>query len=250
MLFSGAFVGESAFIFDTYKKAGGSLEIEMAYLCQNAYEFFVMDRVMNSELFLDIGKLYTREKTVNLICKLAYLKYFAENPKERTDSDMELLRQFIKDTVSLRLLFPFFKDYMDCFSEINRFIDRTMIEYKSKPESIVVIHYLIEKEDSDNEYIKEEMMNMYGGIFVKSFVLFFGERLQYYITEESDTKEQLTESGTISKSDIGFTMKESRFSMLNDLAISKTLQDYDTVDTMIEDYLLKEFMVERLFHII
>lgn len=250
MLFSGAFVGDSTLIFESYKKEGTSLKIEMAYLCQNAYDFFVLDRVMNPDLFSDIGRHYMREDSINLICKLAYLKYFAENLQERTPAIMVVAGNFIRDIVSLHLLFPFFKDYTDCFPEISRFLDRTMIEYKSKPESKVVIHYLIEKEDSDNEYMKEEMTNMYSGIFVKSFVLFFGERLQYYITEESDRKEQLTESGTISKSDIGNTVKESRFNMLNDLAIGKTLQDYDTVDTVIEDYLLKNFITEKLFHVL
>ena len=40
------------------------------------------------------------------------------------------------------------------------------------------------------EYIKEEMKDMFGGICVKQFILFFGEHLQYYITEMEDGKEK------------------------------------------------------------
>lgn len=48
---------------------------------------------------------------------------------------------------------------------------------------------------------------MYDGIFVSAFILFFGEQLQYYITEETtdsgngeneQAPEQLTQSGTVS----------------------------------------------------
>ena len=35
------------------------------------------------------------------------------------------------------------------------------------------------------------------GYYVKRFVLFFGEKLQYYVTEEKDSTWQLTESGCL-----------------------------------------------------
>ncbi len=91
------------------------------------------------------------------------------------------------------------------------------------------------------------MRDMFGGICVKEFVLFFGERLQYYITEETAGGEQLTKSGTINKSDIGQENFESRFSMLNDIMIGKTLQDYDTVDSLLQEYYRQDYMVNEIF---
>ena len=35
-------------------------------------------------------------------------------------------------------------------------------------------------------YRQEEMKDMFGGVYAKPFVLFFGEKLQYYISEEND----------------------------------------------------------------
>ena len=90
---------------------------------------------------------------------------------------------------------------------------------------------------------------MFAGICVKEFILFFGERLQFYITEESEEGEQLTKSGTISKSDIGQECSESRFSLLNDIMIGKNLQDYDTVDHLLEEYYRQDFMVDKIFRI-
>ena len=95
------------------------------------------------------------------------------------------------------------------------------------------------------------MKDMFSGICVKEFILFFGERLQYYITEDADGKEQVTQSGAISKSDSRDDVKcASRFSLLNDIMLGKTMQDYDTVDKLLVEYYKKDFMVDKLFTIV
>ena len=123
-------------------------------------------------------------------------------------------------------------------------------EYKGNPESSVVIHYIINREEEENgDYVREEMKNMYGGIFVKEFLLFFGETLQYYVTEAHSNKEQLTESGTIQKSDALSDGASDRYAMVNDIAIAATLKDYSTARELLEEYAKKEFMTESLFNL-
>ena len=81
----------------------------------------------------------------------------------------------------------------------------------------------------------------------KEFVLFFGETLQYYITEERNGEEQLTESGNLQKSDIRGEGHDSRYQLVNDIVISKTLEDFDTMDNLLEEYKRKEFLNGKLF---
>lgn len=88
---------------------------------------------------------------------------------------------------------------------------------------------------------------MFGGIFVKSFILFFGEKLQYYITEESAAGEQLTQSDSISKSDAAQDGLEGRFHLLNDIMIGKTLHDYDTVSDLLLEYFRQDHMAGEIF---
>jgi hypothetical protein len=88
---------------------------------------------------------------------------------------------------------------------------------------------------------------MYDGIYVSDFVLFFGEQMQYYITEQNGEEEILTESGTIQKSDIIGGQLPGRFSLINDIMIGETLQDYDTVDNLIGEYFKKKFICDKLF---
>ena len=74
-------------------------------------------------------------------------------------------------------------------------------------------------------------------------------RDRYYITEELNGDEQLTESGTLQKSDIRGSESDSRYHLVNDIVISKTLQDYDTMDNLLEEYYRKEFLNSRLFEL-
>ena len=128
--------------------------------------------------------------------------------------------------------------------------DKTIIEYHANPFSKACLHYVILHEDGESdEYIAEYMKEVYSGVFFKEFILFFGESLQYYITEEKNGEEQLTESGTLQKSDIRGKENDSRYQLVNDIVISKTLQDYDTMDKLLEEYYRKEFLNSRLFEL-
>ena len=90
---------------------------------------------------------------------------------------------------------------------------------------------------------------MFHGIFVKQFILFFGERLQYYITEKDGEKEQLTESGTLSRNETDAVQKEGRFNILNDISTGRTLHDYSTMERLLEEYFLQEQMVKEIFQL-
>lgn len=134
---------------------------------------------------------------------------------------------------------------------MHQFADKTMIQYKAEEGRKAVIHYLLEKDDgSDSEYEKEEMRDMFGGICVKEFILFFGEKMQYYITESGGEKEQLTISGTLSRNDTDREQRESRYNLINDIAIGRMLNDDETMEHLLEEYYEQDYMVKKLFHTI
>lgn len=90
---------------------------------------------------------------------------------------------------------------------------------------------------------------MYGGIFVRQFILFFGETLQYYITEEDAGKSVLTASGTLTNNDRGREQESTRYGLLNDIVTAWTLQDYDTVDGLLQEFYETDYLVQKLFRL-
>lgn len=252
MLFSGSFIGEKIEVFRIYVAGGAKLEVEGAFLSQCAYEYFVKDRVTSGYVFEEMAGMYRRQENLHKVCKLGFIKYYAENKADITQEIQEILKVFLHEMLSEGIRLKMFTEFLD-FKDacINQLTDKTIVEYKAHPLARAVMHYCVETaEGEEPEYLTEEMQEVYGGVCFKDFVLFFGERLQYYIMEVQDGNEQLTESAVIQKSDIVNGSQDSKFNLVNDLSVSSMLQDYETVDKLLEEYEYKEFMRNRLFRLI
>ncbi|MBD5488333.1 MAG: hypothetical protein HDR13_05990 [Lachnospiraceae bacterium] len=250
MLYTGAHVGEKMEIFRTYSKGGGNEELMAAFLSQCCYDYAIGEQITEPYIFRNVLQLYQDGVSLHLVCKIACLRYYAENKDAQDETVRQICCDFLRELVDEHIVLPLYKEYQGYIPQMDAYQDKTMVEYRAKAGSRAVIHYVIQSENStENEYRKEEMKNMFGGICVKEFILFFGERLQFYITEEMDGNEQLTKSGTINKSDIGQDNFESRFTVLNDIMIGKTLQDYDTVDDLLREYYRQDYMTDAVFGI-
>lgn len=249
MLFSGAYVGEKTDIFKAYICTGAKAEIEEAFLSQCAYEYFVKDRVTDGFVFWAMAARYNRGESLHKVCKLAFIKYYAENRAELTEETTEVLLVFLHEMLNEHIHLKMFTEFLDLNDPyLNRLLDRTIVEYKAHPKARAVIHYCLETAEGEKmEYLTEEMDEAYGGVCFKEFVLFFGDRLQYYIMEAQDGDEQLTESGTLQRSDTGNAGVDSKFALINDLSISSNLQDYETMDNLLTEYEYKEFLRNGLF---
>lgn len=246
MLYTGAHVGEKLEILRSYSKSGGSERIRAAFVSACCYDYVVKEEITDSYVFESVRQLYQEEAPLHLVCKIAYLRYYAD--RERSAQEESVCTAFLESLLAQGIVMPFYKSYFGCMPQLSAYLDKTMVEYRANPGSRVMIHYLIQDEGKDGlEYTHEEMRNMFGGICVKEFILFFGEKLQYYITEESAAGEQLTESNVISRSDAGEEGSEGRFGLLNDIMIGKTLHDYDTVSDLLLEYFKQDHMVEQIF---
>lgn len=250
MLFSGAFVGEQEEIFRRYIQGGAKPDIEIAFLSQCAYDYFVNQKLTERFHFEEMFRIHKQGEALNKICKLALLKYYAENKAQIREGMNTALSGFLQEMLNNRIFLNFFKEYIGIYDEALQIADKTIIEYYTHPEAKAVIHYVLEGGDgSEGEYYTEEMKKAFGGVCFKEFILFFGENLQYYIMEEAGGAEQLTESGTLQNSDIVSAPGDNRYRLINDIVTSSVLQDYDTFDELLEEYYNKDFLSRRLFRL-
>lgn len=249
MLYSGAFVGEKMDIFHYYVSQVAKPEVEEAFLAQCAFDYFVKERVTDNDVFREIQNMYFRGEPVQRVCRLALLKYYAENPEELQGDALWLVEEFLREMMAEGIHLKFFKEYKNISWLQQELTDKTIIEYRSAQGSRACIHYVITHEDGGSEeYISEYMREVYGGVCFKEFILFFGESLQYYITEERGEDSQLTESGTLQMHDSS-EGGDSRYRLVNDIVISRTLEDMDTMDDLLEEYYRKNYLNGRLFQL-
>ena len=247
ILYTGAFVSEKTEIFKDYIAGGARADVEMAFLSQSCYDYFVSEKVTDDFIMEQLQRVIDRQEEIPLVCKLAYTAYYAENKRKIDEKISRFLVHFLKELLAQEMYFPYFKEYADNIAFMRQFADKTMVQYKTSEGNRAIIHYLVEKDEG--EYTTEEMKDMFSGICVKQFILFFGEKMQYYITETGEDKEHLTQSGTLSRSDTDREQKESKYNLINDIATCRTLSDEDTMGTLLHEYFEKEFMVEKLFHL-
>ncbi|MCR4806326.1 MAG: DUF5717 family protein [Lachnospiraceae bacterium] len=247
MLTTRTTIGEKDQLFEEYVKKGSNTRVELAYLSYNAYDYFIKERMLDQGVFTHLCKNYRRGEELNDACKLALLKYYAEDEKVFDDKIKDMLTEFIREFLQKNIFFVFFREFMDIMPELAVYNDKTIVEYRTDPGVRVLLHYIIEGDEEEDSYHTEEMRNMYGGVFSREFILFFGENLQYYITEESEGHEALTFSDSVSISDIVSAGRESRYDLLNDMVVSKTLQDEDTLIQLMEEYVIDECFTDKVF---
>lgn len=252
-LWTGAYIGEEVQILREYVEGGAKSDVELDYLEYFAHEHFVRDRIVDGYMFQEMVRLYDNNEPVPVVCMLAYLKYYSEttNFSKLSEAEIDHIRRFIQVIYSEHNMFlPFMQNYKSISTEALEMSNMTMIEIKATPGARVTINYIVTDGKNDSEgYTREEMVNVYGGVFVKSFLLFFGETVQYYITEEYEGMEQLTESGTLIRNDVDTDSITDRYSMVNDIAIADALKDYDTALELLDEYKYKEYITKKLFRL-
>ena len=216
-----------------------------AFVMQCAYGYYIKDKLTQDYIFELIAKDFKTKENIENICKLAFVKYYAENQDKMREDCPEILRCFIRDLLKEGIVLKMFKAFPNIHdSYINSLSDRTIIEYHASEGARVVMHYRLGREDGKEEvlYKTEEMKVSYGNIFFKEFILFFGESLQYYIVEIKDGEEQVTESVTLQVNET--TDVEGKYSAINDLSISYTMGD-----KMLADFAYKDYLQRGLFAI-
>ena len=251
MLYTNTTVGEKTEIFEDYLKSGSNTKVEMAYLSYSAYEYYVKERITDKSVFEYLVNNYRTGEPLNDACKLALLQYYSENSHEKTERIKDMIASFIQEFLHKNIYLKFFQAFVDEVPELSAFSDALFVEYRTNPKNRVVLHYILEDgEEGDDNYRTEEMRNMYGGVFSKEFILFFGENLQYYVTEERNGREMLTLSDSVSVSETSSDGTDSRYNLLNDMVVSRTLQDDVTLMDLMDEYVEEDYFAEKIFNII
>ena len=97
-----------------------------------------------------------------------------------------------------------------------------------------------------NEYVSEDMIQVFGGLYIKSFVLFYGEKINYYIMEFKGEDTTITSSEEHILDDRGINTSLTRYGRLNDLLVCSDMKE-DTISNLITDYYVNNEMVKELF---
>ena len=233
-------------IFGHYYSKGPKERIVEAYLAYFAYRYFVHQEAVSESIFELIETSLENERPLAMVCEMALLQYYS-GLRELSAFRKELAGNLVGELARKHYVFPFFLKLQEVIHLPFDIADRTMVEYRADVKSRVVIHYMIEARGNHKNYIAEDMKQIYDGIFVKQFALFYGESVNYYITEERSDGEFSTAQEKLSNNRIRPDRSEGRYDAINDLIAGQMTHEADTVDKLVHDYAVADYLAQDLF---
>lgn len=234
-------------IFMEYYKRAGNEKLILAYISLVAHGYLHSGGCKADFIFDIIEKRFIGNRTLNDACQLALLKHFAEKT-DITQAELEIEDTLLKYYIYNNMYFDFFARLDYRLLEKYFLYDKAFLQYESTPGTHVVLHY--SRDEDGEEFNSEDMVEMYDGIYVKTFVIFFGELIRYYITEEHDNSIEVKESNRLTCNNIPGDNDHSRYNLINEMIISDTLSDETILKSNIDEYKRLDAATKQLFKLI
>jgi len=234
-------------VFLSYvKKEHSDKVLCRAFISYYCYKNIVFDRVLQDE-FIKLLKDYCKHEE-NELAMLALIRFYSQIPK-LTKDELVFVELWLNRFIQKGIILPFFQEFHKQMVLPYQLANQYFVEYHTNPNSTVTIHYSIldsESETSIKEYTEELLTKSYYGIFVKSFVLFQNEKLQYYVTEQNGEEEVITESISITQ-DKEFSHEENEFNLLNLMLLAADVEDSETLLDVMEQYVEMRYCIKEHF---
>ncbi len=234
-------------LFMNYFSTGGKELTVLAYITAAAHRFFLSDRECPDRIMEIIENRYIYGKDLNDACRLALLKYYS-GLEELTQGQYVIEDELLAEYTCRNMNFAFYKKLERDLINKYHLYDKVFLEYRYRPGAHVVLHYNME--ENSQEFKEEDMQDLYYGIYVKPFVMFFGEMVKYYISEEHDGQLEVTESSRIANNNVYNEERESRYNLINQMLISETLQEETSLYHNMKQYQGYANVTEQVFKIL
>ena len=232
-------------MLESYIRQSGKEHVILAYLTYLAIGYFMDGKPLSDQMFDYLDRAWKQGWELDEICHLAMLKHLSTKPQLSEEEEKEahtLLLAFTKQG----LRFAFYKDLPEHLTEGFQIGDRMFIEERQRAEAKVTIHY---RTNAEETWKSEPMRNMYQGIFVKEFLLFYGEKMEYYLTFTNRQGEGKTEVKTVSMTGEPKAGK-TRYQLLNQMKAARAAGDLKKAEEAFQKYLQQEALVRSCFALV
>ena len=250
MLFSEEMAIDYDEIFEYYEQFGNEV-LNKAFLAYVSYKWLVKDMRLGKYLVKRICEEAYKAK--NLLFIISYLKILSEK-KYLSDEEKDYVMVWVEKIVEDGIILPFFKEFKSKCRIPAEIVNLNFIVCHADNEDEVSINYRISSETDlgSREYKTEWMKNVYQGIFVKEFLVFADETVQYYISikEKGDEEARIVSSDElVIKQDVLFEeeLGLSLYSQINMMYVCKDLSDEKTLKEYMKNYSVQNEIIENFF---
>lgn len=239
---------EGSQVFRAYVRQTGKEQVVVAYLTFAAYGAFIHRKKMDSFMEKCLGTACQRNWKVDLVCRLAYLEVLA-GKKKLTGTEEQMAEQILAECAQKKMAFGFFRRLPKEMLGKYQLADKTFVEYRGVPQERVALYYSLNTGfGTKADFHREPMNEVYPGVFLKAFTLFYGETLHYYFQTEREGQVQKTAIRTFSMNRIDENSR-SKYQSLNRVLSAWKLGQSTKAARLLSEYLRKEQYQKSIFTI-
>lgn len=245
MIFTETMVEEHFSIFTSYYQRNPEDLVTKAYFSYCSREVLRQQVQIDSCFFFLLEEHLMKSWGGNDVCKLAYLKNLSQQTMISVQQK-KLAGTFLKEFLCRRIYFSFMQKFADVVPETLMLEDKVFVEYYAEPGTKAVLHYAIEKKDSQRTMTRScSLYPMYGGICTMAFSMMAGEKLTYFIEEIRGEERKTTESQTIEKPEAVWKTL-TRYGRLNEIQEIE-MEKKEQIQEKMEEFAYLDLAAEKLF---
>ncbi|MDO5476132.1 MAG: DUF5717 family protein [Eubacteriales bacterium] len=185
------------------------------------------------------------------ICRIACLKELSMRQGEISLRERSAARASLSALLSRGIIFPFYRQFPGYDDRLDLYAEETLVQYHpAGPDDgkgrKIVFHYSTSRRGEAGNYRSRPMKEMYRDFYVSGFLLFYGEQMRYYITDDAAEK-HVVQSGTIGQDARILEACSGRFGLINETTRAAALRDYDEALSLLTGYYRRSYLENELF---
>ena len=234
-------------ILESYCKKGGRPEIIRAYLNLLSMSYLVRNINIGDGAARILGRLCSSDDVRSLLRDAAWLKYKSVHNSDISSDERAKLKEAATFCASNGVVLDFFKMLPQEITANCDLEDKVFAQESFRAGSKVIIHYKTERDGAKiDEWKSEPFKECIPGLYVRKFMLFYGERLVYYCSVTSGKNTFETSKKTL-KAQESSAKGRSKYCLLNRLLMYKSIGAVEKADEAAMQYIKQESMAKKLF---
>ncbi len=227
-------------VFAAYFARKNNKMIVEAFLTYQAHCYLSLNIQVPEEIFAYIYNRYKKGQNVNESMRIALLKYLCVT-KDLDEEDIDMLDALLADAILRNQYFGFFANCDERLKIKYHLYDKQFIEINTEKRKSVVITYAINGQAPE----EEDMIEMYDGLYVKQFILFFGDELRYEIYCDELSDDALYKDTMVMSAENDVT--QGRFALMNNISRNLLYNDYAELAADCKRYQGLDTVTKQLF---